>query len=246
MRKIYVFDFDGVICDSTFECLITSWNAWQVITKKINFKFKVDDFSSEYTNSFIKLRPYVKGAGEFYLVHKSISENIDIKNQVEYNSFLEKNSKKLDHFKKIMYEERNKIRKTNLTLWINLHSFFDEVINVIKQIPEKNLFIATLKDSLSVELLLNSVNIKIEKQHIFDQSKIQSKLDAMNKISIFTENNNLLLIDDNVNHLIPPSQNGFDVLLSKWGNVIPEFSQIAKEYDIKEIFLKNINSILDL
>ena len=28
VNKYYVFDFDGVICDSTNECLITSYNAY--------------------------------------------------------------------------------------------------------------------------------------------------------------------------------------------------------------------------
>jgi len=27
--KYVVFDFDGVVCDSTNECLVTAWNAWE-------------------------------------------------------------------------------------------------------------------------------------------------------------------------------------------------------------------------
>ena len=39
MNKNYVFDFfDGVICDSTNECLVSSWNAWQTWTNRSNFR----------------------------------------------------------------------------------------------------------------------------------------------------------------------------------------------------------------
>ena len=244
MNKIIVFDFDGVICDSSYECLITSWNAWQYLNKKNDYKINIDSFTQNYINKFLILRPFVKGAGEFYIIHKSIFENIKIQNQKDYDKFLFENKKYLEVFKKLMYEQREKIRSNNLKLWIKLHIFYEEVVDIMKKIPLDNLYIATLKDSLSVEILLNSLNINIKKEHIFDQSLIKTKLNALEQISKISNNNNLLLIDDNINHLIAPKEHGFDVLLTRWGNVIPEFSKIAKHYKIDEIHLNNLNRII--
>ena len=33
-KKILVLDFDGVICDSTPECLVTSLHAWQIYAEE--------------------------------------------------------------------------------------------------------------------------------------------------------------------------------------------------------------------
>ncbi len=244
MNKIIVFDFDGVICDSSYECLITSWNAWQNFNKKNDFKTTVNSFTQNYINKFLILRPFVKGAGEFYLIHKSIFQNIQIDNQKDYDKLLDQNKKHLEEFKKLMYEQREKIRSNNLKLWIKLHIFYEEVVDIMRKIPLDNLYIATLKDSLSVEILINSLNINIKKEHIFDQSLIKTKLNALEQISKISNNNNLLLIDDNINHLIAPKEHGFDVLLTRWGNVVPEFSKIAKHYKIDEIHLNNLNRII--
>jgi phosphoglycolate phosphatase-like HAD superfamily hydrolase len=244
LNKIIVFDFDGVICDSSYECLITSWNAWQNFNKKNDFKTTVNSFTQNYINKFLILRPFVKGAGEFYLIHKSIFQNIQIDNQKDYDKLLDQNKKHLEEFKKLMYEQREKIRSNNLKLWIKLHIFYEEVVDIMRKIPLDNLYIATLKDSLSVEILINSLNINIKKEHIFDQSLIKTKLNALEQISKISNNNNLLLIDDNINHLIAPKEHGFDVLLTRWGNVVPEFSKIAKHYKIDEIHLNNLNRII--
>ena len=44
-RKLMVFDFDGVVCDSTNECLVTSWNAWEKWESRSTFRENLDDFS---------------------------------------------------------------------------------------------------------------------------------------------------------------------------------------------------------
>ena len=37
-KKIVVFDFDGVVCDSSDECMVTSWNAWEKLELKKGFR----------------------------------------------------------------------------------------------------------------------------------------------------------------------------------------------------------------
>ena len=61
MNNYYVFDFDGVVCDSTNECLVCSSNAMQKLEGNSNFKYYLSDFSEELIHSFSALRPFVKG-----------------------------------------------------------------------------------------------------------------------------------------------------------------------------------------
>ena len=40
-NKIFFFDFDGVICDSTYECMVTSFNSWSVLNNTNEFRCKI-------------------------------------------------------------------------------------------------------------------------------------------------------------------------------------------------------------
>ena len=49
-NKMYFFDFDGVICDSTNECLVTSFNAWSSYNNINEFRYSINEFSLNEIN----------------------------------------------------------------------------------------------------------------------------------------------------------------------------------------------------
>ena len=73
-KHLFIFDFDGVVCDSTDECMVTSWNAWQKWSGKESFRNNINEFSEEEQNDFRPYRYYVKGAGDYYVLRRLISE----------------------------------------------------------------------------------------------------------------------------------------------------------------------------
>ena len=66
--KYVVFDFDGVVCDSTNECMVTAWNTWERWNKRDGFRRSLDEFTQSEIETFRPLRPYVRGAGEYYIL----------------------------------------------------------------------------------------------------------------------------------------------------------------------------------
>ena len=54
-KKYIVFDFDGVVCDSTNECMVTSWNAWERWNNLQGFRRKLDEFSQVRIDAFRSL-----------------------------------------------------------------------------------------------------------------------------------------------------------------------------------------------
>ena len=56
-KKIIVFDFDGVVCDSTDECMVTSWNAWEEWNQRDNFRTNLLRFTKDDRLAFRKVRP---------------------------------------------------------------------------------------------------------------------------------------------------------------------------------------------
>ena len=62
--------------------MISSWNAREDWQSRTNFRKSLNQFSDQEKNVFRKIRPKVRGAGEYYILNRAYSENIEIKNQL--------------------------------------------------------------------------------------------------------------------------------------------------------------------
>ena len=238
MNKNYVFDFDGVICDSTNECLVSSWNAWQTWTNRSNFRKKISEFSQHEINRFKILRPRVRGAGEYYVLCRSFEDDIKISNQESYDKLAITWKKDILEFKKTFFNSREDLRKYNLNEWIDLHEIYEDVMHLVKRIhAEKRLFIATLKDARSVQVILKKKGLMLPKENILDQSKIKTKLEALElfRDKISCTKDEMIFLDDNATHLIQPKAHNYTVYLTTWGPTIKEYIKIAKEHSIPTI-----------
>src|SRR3989304_9302899 len=170
--KIIVFDFDGVVCDSTDECMVSSWNAWQQWNNKPGFRINLAEFSDEEKSSFRRLRPYVRGAGEYYILRRSIEEGIDITCQKAFEQLRDRWVEYLEPFKAVFYKSREQLRRKDLESWINLHPVFNDVLVIMKRLnKEKRLYVATLKDGESVRLILEYHGLYLSPDRLLDQSQ---------------------------------------------------------------------------
>jgi len=244
--KIFVFDFDGVVCDSTDECMVTSWNAWEKWESRDRFRRLVEEFSDEEQARFRKIRPRVRGAGEYYILRRAFSEGISIDNQETYSRLEKKWSQHLESFKEIFFGMRNKLRKENLEQWIDLHPIYNDVINVMKELHTQNrLFMATLKDAESVRLILGKQGLVLPEENLLDQSQITSKLQALEQFQekLGCDKTDLIFIDDNVTHLLEPKAAGYPVYLTTWGSPLKEYLLIAEQNSIP--LLDNCSKLLN-
>jgi len=233
--KIIVFDFDGVVCDSTDECMVTSWNAWEKWEKRNNFRYSVNEFPEEEKSIFRSMRPYVKGAGEYYILRRLLKENIPFRGQDTFDSLGKEWLNFLPAFKEVFFECREIFRSKDLYSWIELHPVFSEVIVTMQRLNNENrLFIATLKDGESVKLILQYHGIKIESSQMIDQSQVRTKLEALDLIreSLGCAKSDMIFLDDNYTHLTSPHKADYLVYLTSWGNIVPEFIEAAKENSI--------------
>lgn len=239
MNKVFVFDFDGVICDSTNECMINSYNSWEIVNKRKNYKYLVSEIPNKYKKKFKIIRPYVKGAGEYFAANKIIQgKNFENINQNTYNEFCLKYKKNFDYFANIFLKKRQNLKKMNLNKWIKLHKIYKEVINFIKIKQQTDIvYIATLKDGESVKLILEYYGIKLDDKFFFDRKVIKSKIEALQKIRKKTRKlkQNIFFFDDNVMHLIATKKNNYNSYLTTWHNPSNEIIEIAKNYNIKRI-----------
>jgi len=229
--KYVVFDFDGVVCDSTNECMVTSWNAWDRWNNGNQFRKNLNEFNQIEIDAFRPLRPYVRGASEYYIIMRVInSSNVYINNQKDFEKFAIKWQANLKPFQLLFFQERKRLKKMDSISWIELHHIYSDVIRVMKNLDKENrLLIATLKDADSVQLILKHYGIDINSNNILDQSKISSKLQALNYFVSYKgiKKEEICFLDDNVTHLTEPNNNNFIVYLTGWGSTIKEHREQA-------------------
>jgi phosphoglycolate phosphatase-like HAD superfamily hydrolase len=235
LQKIFIFDFDGVVCDSTDECMVTSWNAWEKWESRYGFRKAISEFNEEEKAKFRKLRPRVRGAGEYYILRRAFKEGINIENQADYSQLETDWKEHLAPFKVLFFEERVRLRALNLDAWIDLHPIYDGVIERMKKFNDQGrLFIVTLKDRESVGLILKKQGLVVEGKKFLDHAQITSKLQALDRFrsQIGCEKDDMIFIDDNVTHLLEPQSSGYPVYLAAWGSTVDEYLKIAEQKKI--------------
>ena len=245
-KKYIVFDFDGVICESTDECMVTSWNAWEMWESRSEFRRKLSDFSEEDKISFRKLRPYIRGAGEYYILRRAQSDGVELNGQNDIDHYGKLWNEFIEPFKNVFFDCRNKLRGENLLAWIELHPVFQEVIDLLINLNRQNrLYIATLKDGESVKLILQHHGVIISPERMLDQSQIKSKVQALDRICEIAkcEKSDILFLDDNFTHLVDPFKAGYLVYLTNWGTALPEFAAMAKDAGIPSITISELKEM---
>ncbi|MAO98989.1 MAG: hypothetical protein CMQ60_04120 [Gammaproteobacteria bacterium] len=237
MNNYYVFDFDGVVCDSTNECLVCSSNAMQKLEGNSNFKYYLSDFSEELIHSFSALRPFVKGGSQYYTLYQILRSKMNLETITQnvfdevHKTFLVESETYKPHF----YKARNELQEFNFSNWLDLHTVYEWVIDFLREnLDRERLMIATLKDKDSVMKILKHYDLEIDPDLVVDQFEIKTKLEALNRIieskKILKEE--IVFIDDNIAHLLGPKNAGFNCFLAAWSNVSESSIKLANEQNI--------------
>lgn len=237
-KEVFVFDVDGVIVDSTEECLVVAWNAYVDYSQNGKEKiFNVNDADENYAKHFRSIRNYVRSMDEYLVVFNTSEGEID--SQSKYEKILNDQDKnELDKYGKAFFNNREELKSKSKNNWIELHIIYDGIVEFFKAIQKKyNVYIVTGKDKVSVIDFLNYFKIEFNFDKIYDKNIAKNKLVALEEIAKLEtiENNQISFLDDNVTHLIKPKDAGFNVYLAKWGYGFDEHFKMARDNSIQII-----------
>lgn len=237
--KILVLDFDGVLVDSTPECLETSCDAWnQYNLQKGESSGLFERDNDAFRTFFTRVRPLVRGGGEYLVLYKCwlmgcIHVSRDQFYEVAQSCLVEQ-----EIYSEIFYRARSERVKKDHDAWCRLHTPKRDLMSILaSKIESSSAYIATLKDRYSVTRLLTYYGIPFDDTKILDKDEISSKLDALQKIERRegVVSADLVFIDDNPLHLIPLSTLFPEVYMSTWFGCNSEALDLAKKHDIKTI-----------
>ncbi len=228
MKKVYFFDFDGVICNSYQECF---YIAYRVVFQNSFKNFKI--FYHKNHKKILFYNTFVVKGIDFCKIFILLKNKKKIKNlnfQID------------NDYKKKFYEERAKFRKENFNKWIKLNLFYKEIVSVFRNNKKKNFFILSNKDFESIKILLKHNKVNIPLKNIYSRELFKSKSQILNK---FSKNYQVYFFDDQIENLIKADNDNIKKFLilnkeKKYKNI----SKIIKKHQISIIYHKTIDQLI--
>ena len=230
-KKIFVLDFDGVICDSIDECMITSYNAYY--NKNL---FDLAKIPQDFKIFFYNHRYLVRPAKEYFILCETFEKKIEIK-QEKFDEMKNKFLYQIDLFEKSFFRARRKIQQ-NIDLWVSYHRLYPESEKFLSQLSSK-FFILTNKDNQSVKILSKYFNFDKKIISIFSKEISNDKNTLFNYFFQnfeIKQNEKIIFVDDNEDHLLKVKGHPIELYFANWG------------YSKKQRFNKfiEISSLLEL
>ncbi len=103
MKGLVFLDFDGVICDSLLECLVSSWQGYY----RLHLGKRETAVPITLRREFSKLRPYVRAGEDFILIQELINNKIPIRSQEQFDSQLAvRGEERMARYKELFYTAR--------------------------------------------------------------------------------------------------------------------------------------------
>ena len=231
-KKLFVLDFDGVICDSIDECLLTSYNAYYE-KRLVNIIEVPEDFKFFFYNHRYLVRP----AKEYFILCESFEKNIKITHE-KFDEIKNNHSHKINLFEKSFFRSRRKMQQ-NIDLWASYHRMYPTSEKFLSQLSSK-FFILTNKDRKSVKILSKHFNfdkkvISILSKEISNDKNILFNYFFKNfKIS---QSQKVIFVDDNEEHLLKVSSHPIEIYFANWGYSKKQrynnFSEIGSLLELK-------------
>lgn len=221
IKNLLLWDFDGVIIDSIDECLLTSYNAFlKYQNLSGEFIWVLNDILISYRKEFYRTRKYVRLAGEYYILHKAITNNISIDSYSTFKKLLRDNAEAVADFQNLFFSIRNKFRSNFPQYWLELHRPYPEIISQWYNLKKYfDFYIVSNKDSKSISLILGNIGLSIRKNNMLGADFSSSKRKIIEHI-LSTTNitaNRVFFIDDNYQHLLDLSDMGIKLFFACWG-----------------------------
>ncbi|MCD6116036.1 HAD family hydrolase [bacterium] len=261
MSKLLVFDFDGVICNSYHDSLMTSINTYielvsehdLPVSSKLSEKsvFEFEEREKEFCRMFRELMPLGNFAHDYYVILRIVEQNVfnTIKTQEDFDKFKKSCSPDIiDSYQKRFYKVRYDMQTNDPEAWVGILPAFTGVIPAVTKLSEKyTLAIATSKDVRSVEILLKEYDLinYFEHENILDKDYARSKREHLVTFSKkhAVDFSDMSFIDDKVLHLVSVRDLGVNLFLATWGFNTEREYDIARANGCRLLKLDELNTL---
>lgn len=222
MKTLVFLDFDGVICDSHAECLVSSWYAYYHLYLEKELRL----VSLSLRSQFLILRPFVRSGEDFLLIQEIIDKKFPISSQRDFDIYSEKKGKTLlKRYKELFYTARLKYLREDRDYWLSLNRLYPHIEKKLSSWAASPCFyiLSTKKSEYILEILLSN-HIDMPPGRVLCSNRT-------GKTGIITRELNrvrslkAVFIDDQIDHLLSVKDHRIEPLLASWGYIQNEWIQ---------------------
>lgn len=244
--KILALDFDGVLCDSAIECLINSYNSFNVIEESsIKKVYGLGEIATGEVKAFMTFRPLARVAKEYCLLWHMIKENQAIDPGKNINKQAKIPADKLEKFNSIFYTQRKEWMEKDIKAWLGHNPLYNGMRETLLKISDReNVFIVSSKDRSAIKAIMEYNELPVDEDKILgsdsgmDKDAVFHKLKEAYSISFSA----ITFLDDNVNNLLQAKDMGISVFFASWGYSMNTDKNRINEMCIPMVALENFGA----
>lgn len=220
MKPVVALDFDGVICDSLDECLLTAYNAYRRFDGETGRAHSVSELDLDFVSRFRRQRYLVRPAPEYWLlVHWLLSQPDDL-DMESFEALRGDYKDTLTAFEPIFFDVRTELRRTDAEFWSGLHRPYEECATSWDSLSRIcKIHLVTTKDLESVRHFNGLWELGLQDDRLWTHERAPSKAWAIRRIAV-TENctpSDIAFVDDDLRHLRDVSETGARCYWASWG-----------------------------
>lgn len=220
MKPVIALDFDGVICDSLEECLVTAHNAYHRLEGSDRWANSTADIKPEVADSFRRLRHYARNAPELWLImYWAITEGKDL-DQAQYDALRSRYAAKLPTFEPIFFKSRHVLSSADLDRWLGLHRMYPEFRDGWEEVKGRfPIHIVTTKDLISVQYFNRHWELGIPEENLWTKERGLPKEEIVRHIAEESGQpiQYVLFVDDHPHHVREVAATGARCFWASWG-----------------------------
>ena len=234
-RDILALDFDGVIADSIEECLVVGHNAYTRFQGHGPAIESLQQLAPATARAAREMRNFIRFGEDYVYLHMALSQAAAIRNQLDFDDFLDKNQTVREEFRRLFYAERLRFLEEQPGQWLHLNPFYAGMQAFLRDFrPQERLYIITTKKTAYVERILGNAGVELLPGNIFLADKDRSKTEIIAELLDRHKQKpqRFYFIDDQVDTLLKAQSTGVQLFLAKWGYTNADQVHKAREAGI--------------
>jgi len=235
-ERFYILDFDGVICDSREECMITSFNADRRLRGAAEPDFEGRCIASESRALFRKYRFLARTAREYKLLWDLIESGQPISSTQLIRDQVAADEAELAVYERLFYEVRAQWREQDSAGWLAENPIFVNVAaKAVRWMEADRLAVVSAKDRGSILAIMSANGFPLDESVVWAIDEGRDKVGFFSEIRAAHPHSHVVLVDDHIENLILARPFHFKLYLATWGYTADEIIRDAPRYGIEPI-----------
>jgi len=231
MEGLVFLDFDGVICDSILETLVSSWRGYYLLRGEEEPRAMPVTLLQE----FKRLRPFVRAGEDFILIHELVADKIPIHSQQVFDDQLtQRGERRVTDYRESFYAARRELLMHDREYWIGLNRLYPHVAPCLSDWSSSpSLYILSTKRAGFIVEILHAKGIPMDPKRVLSCEAREKKNIILQTLAA-RGSERALFVDDQIDHLTsePARDPRITGCLASWGYIQRQWLEDSRGIEV--------------